>query len=154
MTPLGLVHVVGAASALLTGALVLSLPKGTRQHRYFGRFYVSSMVIVNAAALTLFQQTGLWGPFHVLAVISLATIGAGIVPFLLGYRGSAITERHSYFMAWSYVGLVAAGVGQLTNRIFDFGPLFSVFIPILVVVLVGAVAIHWFRPRALVRHQH
>ena len=154
MRILAVAHVVGATSALLLGALVLMLRKGTHVHRRIGRLYVCSMLVVNVAALLVFRRTGEWGPFHLLALISLGTLAAGTVPFFFGRRGRTAIVRHSYFMAWSYVGLVAAGVAQLTTQVLSGDPWRSVALPAIVIVVAGAVAVHWFTPRALAALAH
>jgi uncharacterized membrane protein len=105
-------HVVAALSALLAGAGVLLLPKGTQRHRAIGTGYVLALVLVNVAALSMHRESA-FGVFHVLAVASLVTIAVGLSPLLGGRRSPAVIVTHAYCMTWSYAGLVAAGCGQL-----------------------------------------
>ena len=105
-------HVLAASSALLVGAAVLLLPKGTQTHRVIGTLYVLALVLVDVAALLLHRENT-FGMFHALAVASLVTIAAGLSPLLLGKRSPPVIATHAYCMAWSYAGLVAAGCGQL-----------------------------------------
>ena len=105
-------HVLAACSALLMGAAVLRSPKGTQSHRMRGAVYVLALVLVNVAALSLHREST-FGVFHALAVVSLVTIGVGLVPLLFGSRSAPVIATHAYCMAWSYAGLVAAGCGQL-----------------------------------------
>jgi uncharacterized membrane protein len=105
-------HVVAAVSALLAGAAVLLVPKGTHSHRVIGSVYVLALVLVNLAALSLHRENT-FGVFHALAVASLVTIALGLSPLLLGMRSPPVVATHAYFMTWSYAGLVAAGCGQL-----------------------------------------
>ena len=105
-------HVVAALSALLAGAAVLLLPKGTRTHRTIGTLYVLALVLVNVAALSLHRED-VFGVFHALAVVSLVTITVGLSPLLFGKRSPVGFATHAYCMTWSYAGLVAAGCGQL-----------------------------------------
>ena len=109
-------HVLAAASALLVGAAVLLLPKGTQTHRAIGAVYVLALVVVNVAALSLHRENT-FGVFHVLAVASLVTIVVGLSPLLLGWRSPPVIATHAYCMAWSYAGLVAAGCGQLAAAV-------------------------------------
>ena len=106
-------HVVAALSALLAGAAVLLLPKGTHTHRAIGTVYGLALVLVNVAALSLHRENA-FGVFHALAVASLVTIAVGLSPLLLGKRSPMVIATHAYCMTWSYAGLVAAGCGQLT----------------------------------------
>ena len=103
-------------SALLAGAGVLLVPKGTHPHRVIGTVYVVALVLVNLAALSLHRENA-FGVFHALAVASLVTIGVGLSPLLLGRRSVPVIVTHAYCMTWSYAGLVAAGCGQLVVAI-------------------------------------
>ena len=117
-----------------------------------GRVYVLCMLAVNIAALVTYQQTGEFGAFHVMAVASLLTLAAGFVPFLLGFRGAKHVERHAYFMSWSYVGLVGAGLAQLANRLL---PTWrgAVLVVSGLVVIIGGAGVHRFVPRELTRRR-
>jgi uncharacterized membrane protein len=105
-------HVLAALAALLTGVANLWLPKGTRTHRAIGTIYGLALVTVNLAALSLHREN-VFGVFHALAIISLATLVAGLAPLLLGKRSGQVLATHAYCMSWSYAGLAAAGLGQL-----------------------------------------
>jgi uncharacterized membrane protein len=99
-------HILAALSALVAGAAVLLLPKGTHRHRVIGKVYVVALVLVNAAALSLHREA-VFGVFHALAVASLVTIAVGLSPLLLGKRSPAVIGTHAFCMTWSYAGLVA-----------------------------------------------
>jgi uncharacterized membrane protein len=142
-------HIASAALALVLGACVIAQRKGTRRHVLIGRCYAVSMLVLNGAALLGYFLRGHWGPFHTLAIVSLCTLGAGLVPFLLGCRGARDVERHAYFMAWSYVGLVGAGVSQLATKNLAAGPWLSVALPSIVVVAIGGWIIHRRTPAVL-----
>jgi uncharacterized membrane protein len=105
-------HILAAVSALLLGAAVLLVPKGTHTHRVIGAVYAVALVLVNVAALSLHRESA-FGVFHALAVASLVTIGVGLSPLLLGRRSPPVIATHAYCMTWSHAGLVAAGRGQL-----------------------------------------
>jgi uncharacterized membrane protein len=78
-------HVVAAVAALLAGAAVLLVPKGTHNHRVIGTVYVLALVLVNVAALSLHRENT-FGVFHALAVASPVTIAVGLALLLLGTR--------------------------------------------------------------------
>ena len=111
-------HVLAAFTALGAGAAVLLLRKGTHTHRAIGTVYVVALIVVNVAALSLHREN-VFGVFHGLAVASLATIGVGLSPLLLGKRSETVIATHAYCMTWSYAGLVAAGCGQLAVAVGD-----------------------------------
>ncbi|HET9600538.1 MAG TPA: DUF2306 domain-containing protein, partial [Acidimicrobiales bacterium] len=103
---LGSLHVAAAVLALAVAAIVLTRTKGTTSHVRLGRAYVL-LVLVDAFALLTYQ--GGVGPFHLLAVISLATLTAGLV-WSPRRRGSR--QTHGILMIWSVAGLVGAGLAQ------------------------------------------
>lgn len=116
MNILGLVHTGAAVVALVAGAVVLLQPKGTRVHRRIGWTYVVSMVTLNVTALLIYRLFGMFGPFHVAALASLATLTAGVVTVVRRRPAHNWVEHHYFWMAYSYLGLVAAGVAETTTR--------------------------------------
>lgn len=113
--PAGLAHVLVALAALVFGAAVVALRKGDRRHRWLGRAYLLSMLGLNATALSVYELFGGFGPFHGLALFSLATVLSGYAAARRRKPGWKI--RHAYFMAGSYVGLVAAAVAEVASRV-------------------------------------
>ena len=96
------------------GLLVLMDHKGTRAHRMIGAAYVAAMIATNLTALGVYRLTGQFGPFHALALLSLATLARGVVAVLRRRPGWLAT--HYYCMAWSYVGLLAATAAEFVAR--------------------------------------
>lgn len=123
MTTLGAAHLAAAAAALAFGAVVFAEPKGTRTRRILGAAYVAAMIATNASALGITRLTGAFGPFHALALISLAVLARGVVAALRRRPGWLLT--HYYSMAWSYVGLLAAACAEIAVRV-PFEPLRAV----------------------------
>ena len=117
MTPLGMTHVGFGICALTMGAFVLALPKGTRSHRVVGYLYVACMVLLNATALGIYRLLGHFGPFHALALISLITLGAGLIPVLRKPVTSRAMIKHLMTIGWSYVGLWAATMAEIAVRV-------------------------------------
>ena len=143
-------HVAAALSALLAGAAVLLLPKGTPAHRATGAAYVVALVLVNVAALSLHREH-VFGVFHALAVASLATIIVGLSPMLLGTRADRVVATHAFCMTWSYAGLVAAGCGQLAVTVGQDLAAWAVPAVIGTVLALSGVAIFWRVPAILDR---
>lgn len=150
MSEVGVVHTTGAMVALLAGAAVLLGRKGTRVHRQLGHLYLWALVLVNGTAFMLTELTGRFGPFHVLAGVSLATLCAGVVPALTRRPKGGWLELHARYMAWSYAGLSAAAAAEVAVRI--PGAPFGVAAAVASVVVVSgsAVLIHG-RREALLR---
>lgn len=78
MHPIGAIHVAFCIAALVSGAGVILNPKGTARHRLIGRVYAFSMVGMNGSALLIYRLFGAFGPFHVAAIVSLATVAVGV----------------------------------------------------------------------------
>ena len=124
MSPLGWLHTMCALLALASGATVLLRAKGTRAHRRMGWVYVGSMVALNVSALMIYRLFGGFGPFHVVALLSLATLIAGVVPAVRKQPRDSWLERHYFFMAYSYLGLLAAAASEVATRMPGAGSAF------------------------------
>jgi uncharacterized membrane protein len=96
---------------------VVLLRKGTRWHRTLGHIYLTSMISLNVTALFIYRLFGHFGPFHWLAVSSLLTLIAGIVPVFTRRPKGLWLERHAIFITVSFIGLVAAFSAEITSRI-------------------------------------
>jgi len=99
---MGLAHFLTALAAIVFGALVLFSRKGTRGHRWTGRCYVASMFALNFTALMDYELFGHFGPFHWMALLSLASVVAAYLTVrnnAPGWRSS-----HAYLMGGSYIG--------------------------------------------------
>lgn len=150
MQLLGTAHTALAVACLFLGAIVLYQQKGGRRHRVLGYLYAGGLLLANLSALSVYEDSPGLGPFHILALISLATRSGGFAPALFRYPRNTWLELHAYFMSWSYVGLVGAGAAQMATM-FLGGGLPGVVIPTFVIVLTGALLIHTRLPKILSR---
>jgi uncharacterized membrane protein len=140
MSLLGWFHTICAVVALASGAFVLLRRKGNRLHRRAGWVYAASMLLLNGSALVIYRLFGGFGPFHVAAIVSLATLSAGMVP-AIRRRPANWVEHHYWWMTWSYVGLCAAAVAETAVRVPGFQFWWAVAGGTGVVVSVGATMI-------------
>lgn len=115
VTWMGWGHFGLAVAAMVVGAAVALGRKGTRRHVWLGRSYGGLMLGVNATAFLLYGLFGRFGPFHIAALFSLATLVAGWVP-MRGRRTRQRVEQHAYWMGGSYVGLLAAAAAETLGR--------------------------------------
>ncbi len=143
----GWMHVIGAASGLVLGAVVLFAPKFGKFHRTAGLGYLISMVLVNISALTIYRETGSIGAFHILAMVSLITLGLGYNEVIRRRKTSGWLTRHGIFMSWSYVGLVAAGLSQFVSHNLPLNATVANFGTSLLVFVVGGILIFKLVPR-------
>lgn len=126
MPLIGVFHLAAAILAIASGAAVLLLTrKGGRRHRQLGWFYVGSMAAVNVTALLIYKLFGGFGPFHVAALVSLVTVGAGTLVAMTARRRRLardakgrehFVEAHYWWMTFSYVGLIAAFASEVITR--------------------------------------
>lgn len=132
---MGLLHVLLALAAMLFGTLVVFHRKGNARHRLLGRAYLVSMLGLNATALLNYELFGYFGPFHWMALFSLASVLGGYLA--VRSKRSGWKSTHAYFMTGSYVGLLAAAVAEVASRVpgWQFG--LSVVISSAVVILAG-----------------
>lgn len=113
---LGTLHLSLAVVALAAGCLVALLRKGTQRHRNLGRIYVVALLGVNGTALAIYELSDGFGPFHVAAMVSLVTVVAGMLPMWRRRRPPGWLPRHAFWMAGSYVGLLAAAASETATR--------------------------------------
>ena len=113
--PLGAVHLASGYAALVLGGTVALMRKGTPRHRWVGRGFALTMVVLNATALAIYDLTGRVNLFHFFAVISLASLAAGWIA--ARRRGPVAREVHARSMMWSYVGLLAAAASEFIVRV-------------------------------------
>lgn len=113
----GLIHLISAIMALITGTIVLFSTKGTRSHRITGYWYIVSMLILNGTAFGLFQLFGRFGPFHVAALVSLFSLLMGVLPLLNRQASNKWLFRHLTWMYYSVIGLYAAFASEIIVRI-------------------------------------
>ena len=143
--PLGLVHFISALAAIIFGAAVIFSMKGSKRHKLIGRAYVIAMWVLNITALMDYELYGYFGPFHWMALISLATVIFAHLAVLR--KRPNWRQAHAYLMAWSYVGLIAAAVAETASRVpgWSFG--YSVIISSVITLLIGMQLINVLIPR-------
>lgn len=139
MSALGWVHTTFGLVALFASGIVISIRKGTRWHRTFGHFYLTSMLALNITALFIYGLFGTFGPFHWMAVASLITLIVGMVPVLTRKPKGKWLDLHAGFISGSYVGLVAATTAEITSRLPGGWNSFSATVTaITIAVVIGA----------------
>ncbi len=128
LSTIGLIHVIAAVVALLTGTLIFFSNKGGLLHRRVGYGYVVSMLVLNISAFLIYRLFGKFGPFHIAALFSTATILGGMVPALLRHRVRNWLQWHYYFMNWSVVGLYAAFWAETFTRTLPMGQFWPIVV--------------------------
>lgn len=149
LDPFGAMHAALGLLALMLGLGVILLRKGTAWHRRVGLLYAATMLLLNATALAIYDLFGGFGPFHALAILSLATLAAALVPVWL--RPRHWLEIHARCMSWSYAGLVAAFFGEIGARLPGVGLAAGTIVPTVAVMIVAAVLIHTRVPAIVTR---
>lgn len=120
MSLLGLTHLIIAIAALVLGTIVLCKRKGTVAHKQIGYGYAVCIILLNATAFGIYRLFGGFGPFHVMAIVSLVTLLSGMLPVLLKKPSGSWLTIHYRQMSWSVIGLYAAFWAETTVRLFSF----------------------------------
>lgn len=153
MSTLGLIHTIFGVLALLAGTAVIFLRKGTRWHRTLGHIYFTNMLALNISALFIYRLFGGFGPFHWLALISLISLIAGMVPLFTRRPQGGWLTLHASFINGSYVGLVAATAAEITSRLPGTEDSFGLVVAgtSIVIVVIGGLLIQRFMPASIRR---
>ena len=104
-----IIHASFATAALIIGAAVLFLRKGTATHKALGRIWAELMM---ATAALSFAITGLhpghFSAIHILSIVTLITI-----PYAIWRRRVGDIRAHATAMIGNYCGLLIAGAFTL-----------------------------------------
>lgn len=112
------VHIVVAASAVIFGAMQLTLKKGTWVHRQVGRLWV---ILLATVAFTSFfiheiRVWGIWSPIHLLSIFTLGALFVGVYAARQKqYRTHAITMSATYFLALILTGALTLLPGRMMH---------------------------------------
>jgi len=112
----GLLHLIAALASLILGTTVLALAKGSKRHKKLGYAYVGSMAMMLATSFTIYRQFHGFGIFHVAALLSSITLGAGMVPVLRKKPARSWRQLHYSFMYLSVLELYVALVAEVLVR--------------------------------------
>lgn len=110
---IGWFHFITAVLSMVFGTMVIFRKKGTSIHKKMGYVYVVNMILLNVSSFFIVNFDG-FSIFHFFAVLSLATVVAGIYPALK--RPKNWYPKHFYFMSWSVVGLYCAFWAEVGTR--------------------------------------
>jgi uncharacterized membrane protein len=114
---IGYVHTSAAMAALLFGAFVFPMLKGTRLHKVLGYLYATALFATNVTAFCLYHLTGHFGLFHVAAIVSFVTLLAALIPVITRRPKNSWLSLHYKYTSWSYIGLLAAAVSEAAVRL-------------------------------------
>jgi hypothetical protein len=121
LTVAGAVHTVLACAGIALGSIQFLRRKGDAAHRALGYGYVYAMLIGDGAAMLIYQFTGKLNLLHFGAGTSMICLALGMWPVLRTPRRPGWKLGHYYWIAWSYVGLLAAAATELIVRNVAFG---------------------------------
>jgi uncharacterized membrane protein len=150
---LGWIHTIFGIVALLASTAVVLVHKGTRWHCTLGHVYLTAMVSLNTTGLFIYNLYGHFGPFHWLALSSLVTLVAGVVPVFTHRPKGGWLMRHAIFINISQIGLLAATAAEIISRIPGTEEIFGLVVggTSVVVIGTGAILLHLNLPRSLRR---
>lgn len=116
LTPAGTIHAVLAMFCIAVGLIQLLRPKRGPTHRARGYAFAYAALVADGTAMLVYRFTGQFNIFHVGAIVNFVFVVLAIVPLLRNPRPANWKLQHYHFIAWSYVGLIAAAVTELIVR--------------------------------------
>ena len=139
-------HVTTASVALLLGACIFLLPKGTGLHRKIGYGYVATMTLASVSAFFLHGFNGGWSFFHALAAFTLLNLALGVYTIRRAMRtgNRRLIARHYGFLAGSYVAPVSALAGQFLPSLLPMDRRSGVVVVVLATAALGTLLVRLF----------
>jgi uncharacterized membrane protein len=116
LTLAGMIHAALALLCIAVGLIQLLRPKRGAGHRARGYLYVYAVLVADGTALLVYQFTGQFNLLHAGAMLNLFCIVMAVVPLLRSPRPSNWRYVHYTWIAWSYVGLIAAAATEVVVR--------------------------------------
>lgn len=113
----GVIHLLAAVLSLVWGTTVLALPKRGKRHKYLGYAYSSCLLVMLSTSFAIYRQYHGFGIFHVAAVLSAATLLAGMVPVWRKKPVRGWQPLHYSFMYLSVLELYVALVAEVLIRV-------------------------------------
>ncbi|MCJ9429915.1 DUF2306 domain-containing protein [Kordiimonas marina] len=113
MNTFSYIHIAAATLSYLSAFGIFTRKVGSRQHRMVGIVYAVAMLTTALAGFFIYTS-GRPSVFHVFSAITLLTIGRAwwaIVKFRQT-RDRTYLRHHYFNMAYSFMGLNLAGLGQ------------------------------------------
>jgi uncharacterized membrane protein len=99
------IHAFAATAALILGAAVLFLRKGTALQMALGRTWAALMMLVAALSFAITGiNPGHFSAIHILSIVTLTTI-----PYAIWRRRKGDIRGHAMAMIGNYCGLFIAG---------------------------------------------
>jgi uncharacterized membrane protein len=117
LTLTGAIHSALALLCIAIGFVQLLRPKRGAGHRARGYAFVYAMLVADSTALSVYQFTGKFNVLHAGAIANLICVVAAVIPLLRSPRPVNWKLQHYYWIAWSYVGLIAAAATELVVRL-------------------------------------
>ncbi len=113
----GWIHTVAAVAAMAFGAVVFLRPKGGPVHRFLGYAYSLCMLVLIATSFSIYRLTGGFNFLHGASIMSSIGVAFGFAHAFLRRPRNSWILRHFFFMSWSYIGLLAAFVAEISTRV-------------------------------------
>ena len=113
----GLVHVIAAVSALLSGLVIFLRKKAGTLHRFLGYVYSLSMLVMLMTALSIYRLSGSFNLLHGFALFSTLQLGRGLYHAVTRKPKGGWLDAHYQWIISSYIGLRAALVAESATRV-------------------------------------
>ena len=113
MTMLEAMHTLTASFAILFGAVVVILSKGTYRHRLAGRGFVATILAMVLLSFPIREiNEGSFSVFHLISIQTTCLVVAGVTALALRSRIEQWVVWHARFMLYALITLVVTGTAQ------------------------------------------
>ena len=103
------IHLFASLYALITGAVQLAMPKGTRLHKYLGRSWMFAMLVTSISSFWINSFYPLWYHLGAIHLLSVWVIFCVIMSTTAAIKKNI--KSHKAYALGSYIGLLGAGIG-------------------------------------------
>ena len=134
-------HVLAVSVALVSGVIVLVLPKGSAIHRRLGWLYVASTSVMALSSFGIYELRNGPSLFHAISVAILIIVGFAVYQPLRRQRSSNWMFWHLVLMQISYVMLVITGIAQFFDHLPFQNPAMNAIVFLQLPLIMGIVLI-------------
>ncbi len=117
---MSIIHTSVVLIAIFAGLVICGKDKGTRKHRFWGKIYVFSVVLIIATAFMTQELQTRIGAYKIFIILSLLFIAAGFYPLFFRKRIKIWVVWHYTFMLYSFLFLLIAAVTHFIDYFRDF----------------------------------
>jgi uncharacterized membrane protein len=115
LTPLGTVHTGVAVIAVVAALIAFARDKEIRAATMLGKVYVAATIVTCLTSLGIFRH-GRFGAAHLLAIVTLATIGVAVLAARTRVFGRASADVETVSYSATFLFQLIPGITETSTR--------------------------------------